>query len=178
MLELDGLRQPLDRSCGTARRSELANVLGTRCTGRLRHAQYHRRMAVVGLENRFALRRPGLGKPSYEPVGMRRARRQIRIGGSEQGFALAHEAAQHRIDKARGPGEPEGSGCIHSQMDADFGCPARILDLMRRRDEQGAQQRIHLRSRPTHQRAERWCEAQIPTHRTECDGAHGSAIGA
>ena len=81
---------------------------------------------------------------------MRRAGRQIRIGGGEQGFALAHEAAQHRIDEAGGPREPQGSGRIHSQMDADFGCPARILDLMRRCDEQGAQQRIHLRSRSTH----------------------------
>ena len=61
-------------------------------------------------------------------------------------------------------------------MNLRLGRPTRVLDLVRRGDQQRCQLWRQFVERAADQRRERGLEPQVPAQRSQCDGAHRRAI--
>ena len=132
-------------------------------------------MAVVGGEYRGTGLRPRGRDPLDDPCGVRGARRQLRVHPPEQSAALGDEPAQHRIGETRGTLGAEEPRGVDRRVNGRLRAVARILDLVGRDREKGAD-RARNACGVFQQQIESGRETQVPADRAERDRANRRTV--
>jgi hypothetical protein len=134
-------------------------------------------MTVVRLEYCDAgFLRPRFAEAVYQPRRVSGASRQPLIDTTEQYAALSHEPAQDGIYQAARPMLLKDARRVDGSVDRGLGSIARILDLMRARDEQGVQL-IGYAFWSRQQHVDSGREPQVPARTAERDGTDRSSLG-
>ncbi len=138
------------------------------------HAQAHRRMFIVRIDDLLPMLRPLGAQHLQQPRRMRTLGGRIPLRARQQCVALAQESAQQRVDQPGRTRLPQQPGCVNRRGHDDLGRIARVFELVQRHREQRAQRRREPLAGD--QRRHDRLEPPVPAQRPEGDGADCRAL--